>query len=44
MQPMHIFLIAALVVGIVLWILEDYACGKVHNSQDDFNEDEGGTD
>lgn len=41
MQPIHIFLIIALIVGIALWIFEDYMYGKAHNSQDDFNEDEG---
>jgi hypothetical protein len=41
MQPMHLFLIAAFIIGIVLWVLEDFACGKAHNSQDDFNENEG---
>ena len=41
MQSIHIFLIIALIVGIALWIFEDHVCGKVHNSQDDFNEAEG---
>ena len=41
MQPIHIFLIIALIVGLALWIFEDYVCDKAHNSQDDFNEDEG---
>ena len=41
MQPIHIFLIIALIVEVALWIFEDYVCGKAHNSQDDFNEDEG---
>lgn len=41
MQPIHLFLIAALIIGIVLWIFEDHVCGKAHNSQDNFNTDEG---
>lgn len=41
MQLMHLFLIAAFIIGIILWIFEDFGCGKAYESQDDFNENEG---
>lgn len=41
MQPMHLILIAALIIALALWVFEDFVCGKAHNSHNDFKEDEG---